>query len=464
MLRTAALIIIGVLLCAPTRAGTEDTLRVDTASAIRLALIDNPELQIGDASVAFAEARAAQARAARFLTTAQVTTAHALAPSLDVPADLVLPRDALYLDPRVRDDWASPRPYNQVEVELLQPLYTWGELAGQIRAAEAAIAIEQADADNSASGVALRTAELVEGLRAAEVLARLAAEAEDVLGRARDELDRLLDEGDPDVRDADVFQLQIFEQELRRQRVEVTERRALAASALARQLGRPSAVVAVPAQAPLAIDAAELEEVQARAVASRPELRQAAAGVEARAALVRVARSHYYPRLFAGASFTGRYAAGRERQPNPYIIDPYLGGGIRAGVGVRQDLAFGQTRARVQQAEAQLSEVRSQQEAVEQLVLFEVEEAFRNLIIARAALEARTEGASIAAEWLRVEQINFDLELGRVSDLVAAARADLEARLALAEAVRVYNVAALRLLARTGTLADSARDGTLFDN
>lgn len=446
----------------PPEAPRTDTLRVDLTEAVRMALAGSPEVAVEEAGVRFAEARLAQARAARLLPTAQLTTGHALAPPLDVPDDTPFGRDALYLDPRVREDWSRPRPYSEFTLEFLQPLLTWGELDGQVRAAAAAVEVERAEADGRAREVALRTAELVVGLAAAEALERLAAEAADLLETARTELTARLDEGDPDVSDADLFQLRLFEQELRRRAVEVREQRALAASALARQLGRPGTPVAVPPLEPLAYRPPPLEALQALALTRRPELRQAAAGEEARRHLVRVARSDLYPKLFAGASFSGRYTTGRERQPNPYIIDPYLGGGVRAGVGLRQQLAFGQTRARVAQAEAQLQEVRHQRTAAEQLVLFEVERAWRELTIAEAARAARQEAAAVAAEWLRLEQINADLALGNVRDLVAAARADLEARLALTEATRAHLVAALRLLDAAGLLAEDALAGTLF--
>lgn len=464
MHRLLAFLLLAAPLAVPVAAQpVPDTLHLDIGEALRLALDGSPEVAIDEAGVDFARARARQARAARFLTTFQATTAHAIAPTLDIPEDTPFPRDALYLDPNLRDDWTNPRPYNQIEVELLQPLFTWGELGGQIRAAEAAVDVERADAQATANEVALRTGELYYGLAAAEDLARLTAEAGDLIDTARDELQRLLDEGDPDVSDADLFQLRLFEQEFARQRVEVTEQRALARSALARQLLRPGTPVQGESLEPIALPIGSLEEVQALALRHRAELRQAAAGVEARSGLVEAARSDYYPKLFAGASFSGRYSIGRERQPNPYIIDPYVGGGVRAGLGVRQQLAFGQTRARVEQAEAQLNEVRHQQTAAEQLVLFEVEEAFRRLVIAEATLQARTESAAIAGDWLRTEQINFDLALGRAQDLIAAARADLEARVAVVDAVRAYNVAALRLLAVTGVLGERARIGMPFE-
>lgn len=464
MPRHAALIALLLLLAGPTIAqAPADTLRLDTAAAIRMALADSPEVAIEEAGVAFAQARAAQARAARLLTEAHITTGHAIAPTLDIPEDIQVPLNALYLDPRVRNDWSNPRPYSQVEVELLQPLYTWGELGGQIRAAEAAVEVERAGAAATAGGVALRTAELVEGLRATTALARLADDAGRVLDDARTELQRLLDDGDPDVSDADLFQVRLFEQELRRRQVEVAETRAIAESALARLLRQPGAPLAVGPQEPVALPPYVLADLQALALASRAEVRQAAAGMAARAALVRVARSYFYPKVFAAATVSGRYSIGREHQGNPFIGDPYLGGGIRAGVGIRQDLTFFQTRARVQQAEAQLNEVRHQREAAEQLILFQVEEAYRNLAISRAAMDARQESAAIAAEWLRTEQINYDLALGRVADLVAAARADLDARLALVDATRAYNVAAYRLLAASGALVERAEAGMLFE-
>src|SRR5690606_12028267 len=150
-------------------------------------------------------------------------------------------------------------------------------------------------------------------------------------------------------------------------------------------------------------------------------------------------------------------------QSNPFVSDSYVGSSVRFGLGVRQNLTFLQTRAKVEQAEAEAAEVRFQREAAEQLVLFEVEEAYRRLAIAEAALAARTEAVAIAGEWLRSEQINFDLGLGDVDDLIGAVRADLEGRAARFDAVRAYNVAVLRLLHATGLLTERARLGTLFD-
>ena len=459
MLRTLLLF----LLALPTAAQpAPDTLRVDAASAMRLALDGSPEVAIEATGRAFAAARARQARAARFLTEFTLTTGHAIAPAIDRNGS-TLPADQLYLDPRVRNDWEDPRPYNEFTAEALQPIFTWGELGGQIRAAEAGVEVEEAEVAAKAGEVALRTGEVYYNLLLTDALTGLTDETGEALDTARDELQTLLDEGDPSVSDADLFQLRLFEQEYLRQRAEVEQQRALAASALARQLLRPGVVVEGGRLEPVSVEVGELGPWLALGLANRSELRHAAAGLRAREALVEVAKSDYYPKLFIGGRASGRYAAGRTQQGNPFISDSFLGSGLRFGLGVRQNLTFFQTKAKVAQAEAERNEVRFQREAAEQLILFEVEEAYRNLRIAAAALDARNESVAISGEWLRTEQINFDLALGEVDDLIAAVRADLESRAAQLEAVKNYNVAALRLLAAAGVLVDRLDGGTLFE-
>ena len=460
MLRLTLHLSLLVALTPVAAAAQPDTLALD--EAIRLALDGSPEVAIEAAGREFAAARRRQARAARFLTEFHLTTGHAVAPGLERNGS-PFPDDALYLDPDVRNDWTDTRPYNEFTAELLQPLFTWGELGGQIRAATAAVEVEAAEVDAKASEVALRTGELYTGLSLARALAGIAEETDEALRTARAELEALLDDGDPSVSDADLFQLRLFEQEYAARSAEVEQQEALAASALARQLLRPGALIRTGPLDPLPFRRDSLDAYQALALRQRSELRQAAAGLRAREALVEVARSDYFPKLFLGGTARGRYAAGRVQQSNPFVSDSYLGASLRFGLGVRQNLAFLQTRAKVEQAEAEAAEVRFQREAAEQLILFEVEEAYRRLAIAEATLAARDEAVRIAGEWLRTEQINFDLGLGDVDDLIGAVRADLEGRATRLDAVRAYNVAVLRLLHAAGVLAERAEMGTLFE-
>lgn len=443
-----------------------DTAFFDLRGAIARSLEASPEVGQREAQRQFAEARRAEARASRFLTDFNATTAHSIAPDLDIPEGNTFDNEDLYLNPDVDNDWENVRPFNRLEVEALQPIWTWGELGGSIRAARAGVDVEAAEVAGQELEVAFRTGELYYNVLLAESLFRLTGEAGNTVARARREVERLLEEGDAGVDDADLFQVQITEQEYQSRVAEVTQSRALARSALARQLFLPEGTAARPDTSllrPLSFQFDSLAAYTELALLHRPELAQAEAGLTARSALVDVARSDYYPKLFLGASATYAYAAGRERQESAFVGDPFLSNSTRIGLGLRQQLNFFQTRAQVDQAEAELSEVRFQQEAAQQLIRFEVEQAFRDLRTAEAALAARDSSLQLSKEWLLIEQINFDYDLGNTENLIDAVRANLELQAAYYEAVRNYNVAVLRLLRTTGLLNTPEKAGMLID-
>ena len=141
----------------------------------------------------------------------QVTTAHSLAPGLKGRGDT--PTTELYLNPDVANDWDDLGPFNRIEAEVLQPLITWGELSSSIKAARHGYEIEDASVRDTEAEIALRTGQLFTGLLLTEELFRLTDRTGDVLEQAKDEINRLLEEGAEDVDDADLFQVQISEQE-----------------------------------------------------------------------------------------------------------------------------------------------------------------------------------------------------------------------------------------------------------
>lgn len=440
-----------------------DTLLVNLEGALSRSLDVSPEVDASEAKRAYAEARLSLASASRFLTEFSASTAHAFAPAIENPNNT--PADRLYLDPEVRNDWDNLSPFNRIEFEAIQPIWTWGELGKSIDAARAGVELDAAGVRMTENEVLERTADLYYSLQLADALGRLTREAGDIVDQAKKEIDRLLEEGAPDVDYADLFQVEITEQEFLQRVVEVEESRKLARAALARQLFLPKGQT-VEAEAnvlePVTIALLPLEEWQALALSDRPELAGIDAGIRARESLVDVARSDYYPKLFLGLSGKWAYAAGRERQRNPYVSDPFLSRGVQAGLALRQNLNFSQTRAKVQQAEAEHAEVRSQETGLRQLVLFEVEEAYRRVLIARSAVEAREEALLISKRWLRDEQINFDLDLGDTENLVRAVQDNLSLQADREQAVYRFNVAVIRLLQKSGQLSTSLQNGTLL--
>ena len=453
------------------RAPAPDTVRLSLTEAVTKALAVSPEVDQRRAQRRFATAREDQAEASRFLTDLSLNTASSFAPGLDnVPSGVS--EDRLYLDPNVTNDWSlgALRPFSRVEVVARQPLWTWGELSGNIEAARHGVEVEDARVEQKALEVAARTGEIYYNVLLTQALSRLADRTTQVVDRAKKEINRLLEEGDESVDQADLFQTRLTEEEVKRRVVEVEQNQATARSALRRQLFLPEGTTVRAAAGELqpldfTIHPDSLDYYVQLGLRNRPEVDQARAGVEAREALVDVAQSDYYPKIGVQASIAQSVTLPERPNPkNAFVGDSFMGTGTRTGVGIELDLNFGQTQAKVEQAKAELSEVEHQQAAARQLVQFEVEEAFRNLVIANTAVESRDRSTTISGEWLRTEQINFDLGFADTENLVKAVRADLEARARYAEAVKQYNVAVLKLLRATGTLTDRVQNGTLIDN
>lgn len=447
-----------------------DTVRVDLTEAITRALEVSPEVDQREAERRFASARREEARANRFLTDLSLNTAHSFAPGLDnVPPGM--PDDELYLNPDVTNDWSpgALRPFSRFEIVAQQPLLTWGELSGNIRAARHGVDVEDARVEQKALEVAFRTGEIYYNLLLTQALDRLAQRTRDVIDQAKEEINRLLEEGDESVDQADLFQTRLTEEEYRRRVVEINQNQATARSALQRQLFLSDGTTVAASEEELrpldfSVHPDSLDHYIELGLRNRPEIDQAEAGIEAREALVDVAESEYYPKLGIQASLSQSVTLPERPNPdNAFVSDSYMGTGTRTGLGFELNLNFGQTRAQVEQAEAELNEVKHQQTAAQQLVRFEVEEAYRNLIVAQEALASRDRATTISGEWLRTEQVDFDLGFGDTENLVKAVRASIEADARYFEAVQRYNTAVLRLLRATGTLTDRIQDGTLIE-
>ncbi len=441
-----------------------DTLRLEMAEAVRIALEASPEVEIERSQQEFAEARSRFAAANRYFSTFRLTTLHTFAPGLSIPNPDV-PLGQLYLDPGVRNDWTDLRPFNRFELEVVQPIFTWGELGGSIRAARHAVDVERAGVRGKESEVALRTAEIYQGLLLASSLQRLTSEAENVIEIARRELQRLLDEGSPDVDDADMFKLQITEQEFLSQVAEVNEQLQTAQTALRRQMMLPDGTLVLPVDAslspiPIALDT--LDQLLQLAAVHRPEIAMAEAGAQARSALLEVARSNYYPKVFIAGTTVLGVAAGRHRQPNPFVGDAFRSRTAGAAIGLRMNLNVAQTRAEVEQARAELNEVKFQQEAAVQLIAFEVEEAYRRVSISTARMDTRRRSLDIAREWLRTEQINFDLGFGSAQNLIDAVQTTMQLEAGYLESVHGYNSAVLKLLDSAGILVNRVQSEVGF--
>jgi len=441
-----------------------DTVSVSLMEATERAVEVSPEMSASYSDTKKAEALHQFAKANRFLSDFELTSAFSTAPAISNPNNS--PTDQLYLDPDVRNDWENSSLFTRVEINAIQPVYTWGQVTGNIRAAEYGVEVKEEAVRATSQRVVGRAAEMYYNLLLTEAIFRITESAGNEVDAAEDKIAELLEAGEEGIDEADLFDVKITKQEFLLGVVAVEQQMQTAAAALSRQMILPEGTIVrtvAPVLKTVDFELMPLEHYQALARAYRAELAQVTAGLMARTELVGVAKSEYFPKLFIAANATYSYAANRFRQSNPYVGDPLLARSIRAGVGIRQKLNFSQTRAQVERAQYEEAILQSQGEALYQVILFEVEAAYRNVLITEAAVTANAEALRLSKNWLRSEQVNFDLGIGDSQNLVRVVKRNLETLLQDFRARFAYNVAVLRLLASTGTLEASLENGIFVE-
>jgi outer membrane protein TolC len=201
---------------------------------------------------------------------------------------------------------------------------------------------------------------------------------------------------------------------------------------------------------PVAFPATELADLQARALSDRPEMQQLEAGLKARRALVAAKKADSMPDVYAGVVGSYSYSSQRDKLDNPYVYDPFNGGGLTPVVGIKWDTAFDVSSARVSQAQAELESLNQKRQFALSGIPFEVSEAYAN---ARANFDSQkdlSEGASAARRWVIASLADFSAGLEKGDKLSEAIKSYVLAQTEYLRTMNDYNVNVAQISKLTG--------------
>ena len=440
---TAAL----VLLPATARAGDDDeetrpARRTGGASLSRvldLADRNHPNIQIARAKLAQVRAQLDEAHFAPF-SNFRAIGGVSLAPTVRGNS-VFSPNTDASLTASLGVAW-------RVGVEGILPLWTFGKITNLWDAADAQVAVKEAEMEVARDAVRLDVRKAYLGLQ-------LAREALYLLDAAQSQLDgavrRLTEQVEADEADPiDLAKLQTFTAELGVRRSEAERFARIAKAGLRFYTGDNDLQIRDQPlkKAPHKLGALD-RYVQAARV-YRPEVQMARAGVAAREAQVRLSRSQLYPDL--GLALNAGISAAPEvaDQINPFVNDP--GNYIHYGAALvfQWKLDFLPAVARIAFAEAQLQEVLAQSVQARTGVAAQVEEAYAEVIDWQRRLDAYRKAAGHAKNWL--VQVQQAISAGTLDEdqLLDPAKAYAEQRYNVLNATMEYNFALSKLAKVTG--------------
>lgn len=446
----------GILLFMASVLHAQDTIRVDMSQFIRVGMERSSIQPVSRLRVDLAENRYVEARMSRFLPRIELTTAHGLVPGVKSTSDAYdFPRDQQYLDPSLRNDWNEWGVFTRAEITTLQPIYSWGAITNAIEAARQGAEIARFDHQIESSRLELHLFELYQSRLLSLELKRLVDEARRDFRKAEDKLDEMVESGDDSISDADLFKFRLFREEFEGRAREVDENHRFVISAWNLALGKDprEAVVILPAESfldPIDTTLAAFDVYEEAALRGRAELRKADAAFRAANHGLEASVAQQYPALFFAFSASYAKTPNRPRQSNPYIINSANFESIRYGIGIRQNLNFGMMRTHVNRSRLQLEQAREARNAAETGIRLDLLDGYRTASVALSRYRQATSMLQISNEWLRLEQINHDYDIGEIKDLVDSVQKNLELKVLQKQRAYELNVQLGRLAVKAG--------------
>lgn len=433
-----------VLLAGTATASAGEAQRYDLAACIREALRNGPDLSTAAADLAAARAHLSEADAGRY---GEAEYRQLLGVVNEATGN------AVFSPNNKNDVFQGLGPFTKIDIAVTIPVWTFGKLDAALRAAQDGLESEVAHGDARRAEVVLNVKQLYYGLLLSRQLSAILHDMLDTLGKAVRKTQERLDAGSTSVTELDLLKLKAGRARFEKGVVQVDGSIDLTRSALARAIGRASDEgfdIADQRLQPSDAALASLDVYLQQGPARRPEVKQLSTGVAAQEAKVDLESAGYYPNLFLATGFQYAVAGNRTEQTNPFVYDDF--NYIRPVLvfGVQWDLNIFKTRAKIDEARADLQRLQAQQRDAASGLQLEIRRAYTEVVQARDTMRATEEGRKAARAMLVLTVANFDLGIGEADELFTGLGTYTETSTDYLRAVHDYDVAVAALSKAVG--------------
>jgi outer membrane protein len=353
------------------------------------------------------------------------------------------------------DDFDGLSDWTHLEVALIKPLYTFGKVERYGEAAQGNIDLKRGELKQTRGDIVYDTKRAYFGYLTARDIRYFLEDMQSRLDKVISGVERELKEETGESRQSDLYALQSARGLIAKYAYQARAVESISLDGLRVLTGvglGADLKVADSRLEPVPFPQIELAEFQALALQGRAEMVQLEAGLRTRRALVEAKKAERLPDIYAGVVGAYNYASGRERLDNPYLNDPFNGGGLTPVVGVKWENVFGASTARVNQALAELEALNYKKSFALMGVPFEVSEAYANAHANFESQRALADGAAASRRWVVAALADFSAGFETADKLAEAVRNYALIQAEYLRTINDYNMNVAQLARMTGEL------------
>ncbi len=337
--------------------------------------------------------------------------------------------------------------FYRLEVEALQPIFTFGRLVHSKRVAEHGLRATQQDEQDQLHELIFNIKRAYFAYCALKNVETFLTDIETKLNVVQKRIQQLLQKSSPDITESDRLKVKVFRADLNNRQWENRNNQEKLRYALSLLMGFGDGVdrwrLKSTSLRQYEIQPFDMDSAMVWARNNNAKLKQLGDVVEIKRSLLKIAQGNLLPFLFLGGTFLIAVAPGRENQKNPFLLDPFndLVGGV--AIGARQPLEFHILRDRLQQRRAEYDQAIFQQRLAEDAIINEVRTSVIAADIAEKRMEALADGLRAARSWMGAELNNYEFGLVDTDDVLEAFIAFIKTKLEYISSMnRVYRSAA----------------------
>ena len=342
-------------------------------------------------------------------------------------------------------------PFVRVSAQLVQPLFTFGQIGGYRSAAENQITAKSNLAEVKRNSVLQTAKEYYYGYAMARDLEKLVEGLVSFLEEAVTAAEESSKKKKKDaVKPHDLYRLRIALEDLRQKKLYASVGLKTARRAVEWVSATPDFDLKGVRLEPERHSLKPLDEYVKLAKENRPEPKALEAGQAARAALRDAKRAQSYPTIFLGGFVAVPWAPTREKQNSVFANDPFNQAAGGGGLGLRFDLEYARHSAEASEEQAEMMKLKATADYAMPGIELEVRKAYWEVEQGREGLALATKRRDLAKRWFVSNAMGWSVGVTQAKDLLESLQGEGEAKQNYVQTVYALNIALGKLSQAVG--------------